>query len=199
MPISLRLRGVLLRHTFVVGILPNTQRCYVLQLRCYRDDSAPEEPLHPNGVLPPLSPDPSDLSTLIEQMRLNPALQRELQQAQRNEAPAQWCGEMRLVFLVTPRTEAPLERFLNRHFCDHLVVIDGFAIAHNIDYSLVVRPPRPARVPRSLRFSDIGTRHCALAFRCELSSRTALPLLYRQRLPGAQCTKAHIPGPRSFA
>ena len=121
MPISLRLRGVLLRHTFVVGILPNTQRCYVLQLRCYHDDCAPEEPLHPNCVLPPLSPDPSDLSTLIEQMRLNPALQRELQQAQRNENPAQWCGEMRLVFLVTPRTEAPLERFLNRHFCDHLV------------------------------------------------------------------------------
>ena len=141
MPISLRLRGVLLRHTFVVGILPNTQRCYVLQLRCYRDDSAPEEPLHPDYVLPPLSPDPSDLSTLIEQMRLNPALQRELQQAQRNEAPAQWCGEMRLVFLVTPRTEAPLERFLNRHFCDHVVVIDGFAIAHNIDYSLVVNQP----------------------------------------------------------
>lgn len=141
MPISLRLRGVLLRHTFVVGILTNTQRCYVLQLRCYHDDSAPEEPLHPNYVLPPLSPDPSDLSTLIEQMRLNPALQRELQQAQRNEAPAQWCGEMRLVFLVTPRTEAPLERFLNRHFCDHLVVIDGFAIAHNIDYSLVVNQP----------------------------------------------------------
>lgn len=141
MPIPLRLRGVLLRHTLAVGILPNTQHCMVLHLRSCNDGCVPADLRHQAGILPPLSPDPSDLSTILEQMPLNSALRRELMRAQHHEDTFQWCGEMRLVFLVTPRTEAPLERFLNRHFCDHVVVIDGFAIEHNVDYSLVVRQP----------------------------------------------------------
>lgn len=141
MPIALRLRGVLLSHTLVVGILPNTQHCYVLQLRSCNDSCVPDNLRHQSCALPPLSSDTSDLSSLLAQMRLNPALYRELMRARCEVDTYDWSGDMRLVFLVTPETEGPLERFLNRHFCDHVVVIDGFAVAHNIDYSRVVNPP----------------------------------------------------------
>ncbi|HIV54958.1 MAG TPA: hypothetical protein H9898_04165 [Candidatus Anaerobiospirillum stercoravium] len=180
MATPLRIRGELVGSSFAVGILPNGQHAYTLTLHSFDESLIPEHLIKARSILPPLSPQPLQPSRLLELMPLNRvAHQKQLRRfgPYQSEPLPRHVGHSitHLIFPFRANSRVALGHFLRQHFCQHVVVADGFGVEHRVDYSPNLMPQGAER----WHLMDGGTTSLAPRGLSKSRDRYGLALLVR--------------------